>query len=188
MNDYNSAELNSAHRVKVLICYLLDRLKQPVTEEQLYEIAVESGVVNYFYYAEALEGLLQNRSLVRAERNGKTYIEPTEKARLGSDFFDETVPLYFRKEILKAALYYFARLARESSAAIDIAETDNGCEVNCTIGDAGYDLMRVSLYAPDTEQAELIKEKIMLDPAEFYRRVLGYALENKEEQIEVDTD
>ena len=71
MNDYNSAELNSAHRVKVLICYLLDRLKQPVTEEQLYEIAVESGVVNYFYYAEALEGLLQNRSLIRAERNGK---------------------------------------------------------------------------------------------------------------------
>ncbi len=44
MNDYNSAELTSAHRVRVLICYLLDRLKQPVTEEQLYEIAEESGV------------------------------------------------------------------------------------------------------------------------------------------------
>ncbi len=48
--------------------------------------------------------------------------------------------------------------------------------------------MRISLYAPDREQAELIREKIMLDPAGFYRRVLGYALENKEEQIEVDTD
>ncbi|MDE6764132.1 MAG: DUF4364 family protein [Oscillospiraceae bacterium] len=188
MNDYNTAELNSAHLVKVLICYLLERLKQPVTEGQLYEIAVESGVVNYFYYTEALEGLLENRSLTRTERNGEIFIVPTEKGRFGADYFNDTVPLYFRKEILKAALYYFARLERESSADISITETDNGCEVNCTVGDANYDLMRVSLYAPDSEQAELIKEKIMLDPAEFYRRVLGYALENKEEHIEVDMD
>ena len=175
MNDYNSAELTSAHRVRVLICYLLDRLKQPVTEEQLYEIAEESGVINYFYYSEALEGLLKNNSLTRTERDGKVYIEPTEKGRFGADYFNDTVPLYFRKEILKAALSYFARLERESSADIDIAETVNGCEVRY-------------LYAPDREQAELIREKIMLDPAGFYRRVLGYALENKEEQIEVDTD
>lgn len=188
MNDYNTAELNSAHLVKVLICYLLDRLKQPVTEEQLYEIAVESGVVNYFYYTEALEGLIENCSLTRTERDGKIYVEPTEKGRFGADYFNDTVPLYFRKEILKAALYYFARLERESSADISITETDNGCEVNCTVGDTDYDLMRISLYAPDSEQAELIKEKIMLDPAEFYRKVLGYALENKEEQIKVDTD
>lgn len=188
MNDYNTAELNSAHLVKVLICYLLDRLKQPVTEEQLYEIAVESGVVNYFYYTEALEGLLENRSLIRIKRDEKIYIEPTEKGRFGADYFNDTVPLYFRKEILKAALYYFARLERESSADISITETNNGCEVNCTVGDTNYDLMRISLYAPDSEQAELIKEKIMLDPAEFYRRVLGYALENKEEQIEIDTN
>lgn len=188
MNDYNSAELNSAHRVRVLICYLLGRLKQPVTEEQLYEIAEESGVINYFYYSEALEGLLKNGSLTRTERDGKVYIEPTEKGRFGADYFNDTVPLYFRKEILKAALSYFARLERESSADTDIAETDNGCEVRCRIGDTDYDLMRISLYAPDREQAELIREKIMLDPAEFYRRVLGYALENKEERIEVDTD
>ncbi|MCM1024344.1 MAG: DUF4364 family protein [Prevotella sp.] len=188
MNDYTPAELNSAHRVRVLICYLLDRLKQPVAEEQLREIAAESGVVNYFYYSEALEGLLKNGSLARVERDGVAYIEPTEKGRFGADYFNDTVPLYFRREILKAAMYYFARLERENSAAIDVTETDNGCEVNCRIGDADYDLMRISLYAPDGEQAELIKEKIMLDPAEFYRRVLGYALENKEERIEVDTD
>lgn len=188
MNDYNTAELNSAHLVKVLICYLLERLKQPVTESQLYEIAVESGVVNYFYYTEALESLLENHSLTRTERDGKIYIESTEKGRFGADYFNDTVPLYFRKEILKAALYYFARLERESSTDISITKTDNGCEVNCTVGDTDYDLMRISLYAPDAEQAELIKEKIMLDPAEFYRKVLGYALENKEEQIEVDTE
>lgn len=188
MNEFNNIELNSVHDVKVLICYLLEKIKRPVTEEQLYEIALNSEVLNYFYYTEAMGELLKNKSIVRVERGGATYIEATEKGKFGAEYFNESIPYYFRKQLLKAAMYYFSRLKRESEADIEITDVPNGCEVNCTIKDASFDLMRISLYAPDYDQAKLIKDKILLNPADFYSRVIGFALENEEEEIKIDVD
>ncbi len=184
MNEFTPAELNSVHYVKVLLCYLLNRLNRPVTEEQLYEIVLDSEVINYFFYTEALGELIENKSAERVKRGEKTFIELTEKGRHGADYFDAAVPHYFRKRILKSAVYYFARLERESDAQTETVVTEKGYEVRCKISDADYDLMRISLYAPDEEQAELIKEKILLNPADFYRRIVGFALENTEEEIE----
>lgn len=188
MNEFTSAELNSVHDVKVLLCYLLDKLKCPVTESQLYEIALNSEIINYFYYTEAMEALIKNGSVRKVIRGEETYIELEEKGRFGADYFNGSIPYYFRKRLLKEALYYFARIKRESEADIDIVTTDNGCEVKCTIKDTGFDLMRLSLYAPDEDQAQLIKEKIMLDPAGFYSMVIGFALENKEEAVEIPSE
>ncbi len=188
MNDFSNVELNSVHNVKVLICYLLEKIKRPVTEEQLYEIALDSEILNYFYYTEAMGELLKNKSVVRVERGGETYIEATEKGKFGAEYFNESIPYYFRKQLLKSAVYYFSRLKRESEADVSIQDVHNGCEVNCVIKDTGYDLMRISLYAPDRDQAKLIGDKIMLNPADFYRNVMGYVLENEEEKIEIDVE
>ncbi len=188
MKEFTPAELDSAHYVKVLLCYLLNKLDRAVSEEQLYEIALDSEAINYFYYAEALESLIKNGSAKRTEKENGVYIELTEKGRHGADYFDETVPRYYRYRILKAAAYYFARLERKSDAEVKVVPTENGFEVQCAVKDADYDLMGLNLYAPDREQAELIKDKIMLDPAGFYRRVVGFALENEEEKIDVDAD
>ena len=85
-------------------------------------------------------------------------------------------------------MYYFARLKRESEADIEITEVSNGCEVNCTIKDTSFDLMRISLYAPDYDQAKVIKDKILLNPTDFYSKVISFALENEEEQIKINVD
>ena len=186
--DFTAPEFNSVHGVKVLLCFLLNRLDRDITEEQLYEIVLDSRVINYFYYTEALEVLLKNQSLKRTERDGKTYIVLEEKGRVGADYFNDTITYYFRKQLLKTAVYYFARLDRESRAEMEIIPTSNGCEVSCTIKDVNFDIMRLALYAPDDEQAKLIRDKIMLDPDEFYRKVIGFALENEEEKLEINAD
>lgn len=185
MNEFAAAELNSVHDVKVLLCYLLDKLNCPVTETQLYEIVLDSEVINYFYYTEAMASLLNNGSVRKTSSDGETYIELEEKGRSGADYFNESIPYYFRKKLLTAALSYFARRKRESETDIEIVSTDNGCEVKCAVKDTDFDLMRLSLYAPDEDQARLIKEKIMLDPVGFYSAVIGFVLENKEEPVEL---
>ncbi|MCH5192805.1 MAG: DUF4364 family protein [Oscillospiraceae bacterium] len=182
MNDFLITETDSPHAAKVLLCFLLEKLNRPVEETQLYEISMRSGVINYFHYTEAMEDLLKNGSVTRQERDKKTYIVLEEKGRLGADYFNDTVPYYFRKQLLAEALRYFARLERESEADIEILPQENGYEVRCMIKDGKLDLMNIGLYAPDTDQAQLLKEKIMLDPLGFYNKVVGYAL-GLEEQI-----
>ena len=46
--DLTAPEFNSVHGVKVLLCFLLNRLNRDITEEQLYEIVLDSEVINYF--------------------------------------------------------------------------------------------------------------------------------------------
>ena len=186
--DFTAPEFNSVHGVKVLLCFLLNRLDRDITEEQLYEIVLDSEVINYFYYTEALDVLLKNQSVKRTERDGKTYIVLEEKGREGADYFNDTIPYYFRKQLLKTAVYFFARLDRESRADIEIIPQNNGCEVNFALKDVNFDIMRLKLYAPDEEQAKLIRDKIMLDPNEFYRKIIGFALENEEEKLEINAE
>ncbi|MCL2053429.1 MAG: DUF4364 family protein [Oscillospiraceae bacterium] len=169
-------EINSVFHVKIMICFILDRISKPVSEEQLYEIVHLSEVINYFYYAEALEELIQNGSASRVDGN----IILNEKGRLGSEYFNSYIPEYFHNRLLKSAYSLFSRVARESETDISVNKVPNGFEVNCAIKDVSYDLMRVSLYAPDIEQANLIKNKILKNPAVFYRNVIEYALENEE--------
>lgn len=184
--DFTAPEFNSVHGVKLLLCFLLNRLDRDVPEEQLYEIALSSGVINYFYYTEALDGLLENNSVKKRERDGVCYICLEKKGRLGADYFNDSIPYFFRKQLLKTAVYYFARLKRETLADTEILPTKNGFEVSVAIRDADFDVMRLSLYAPDEEQAGLIREKIMLDPNGFYRKIIGFALENREEEQKID--
>ena len=51
-------------------------------------------------------------------------------------------------------------------------------QVRCP--DQNGDLMDLKLFAPDMEQAQLIGDKIMLDPVGFYGRIIDLVLSNKE--------
>lgn len=184
--DFTAPEFNSVHGVKLLLCFLLNKLDRDVPREQLYEVALDSGVINYFYYSDALNGLLENNSISEELREGVPYIVLEEKGRLGADYFNDSIPYAFRRQLLKTAVYYFARIKRESLADTDIVPVEKGFEVSVAIRDADFDVMRLSLYAPDREQAALIREKIMLDPNGFYRKVIGFALENREEEQEIN--
>ena len=185
MEEINT-ELSSAHDVKILLCYLLDKLNRPVSEKQLYEIVLDSRVINYFYYTESIEALLENGSISKQNINDVHCFVLEEKGRMGATYFNEYIPYHFRRRILKAALMFYAKLRRESETEITITNTHNGCELNCIIKDTSYDLMRISIYAPDRDQAEVIKEKILLNPAEFYTKVITYALNNREEEPDVN--
>ncbi len=180
------AEIDSAFHVKIMLCYILSKIDCPVTEEQLYEIVLDSGIINYFYYAESLSELVENGSVSKKTVNNVTYIELNEIGRNGSDYFNDYIPEYFHSKLLKSAYKLFARLKRKSETSVNIEQTSNGFEIECVIKDVGYDLMRVSLYAPGLSQAELIKDKILLDPAKFYSSVISFALDNTEDDFNRD--
>ena len=63
-------ELNDLHLVKVLLCNLLSNLNKEVTPDELYEIAVGSEIVNYFYYNEAIDDLLKTGAIEKKRKNG----------------------------------------------------------------------------------------------------------------------
>ena len=56
----------------------------------------------------------------------------------------------------------------------------SGYSVHCCLEDGSIKLLDLRLFAPDKEQAEFIKSKILMNPSEFYSRVLDYIIANEE--------
>ncbi|MEG0614816.1 MAG: DUF4364 family protein [Oscillospiraceae bacterium] len=181
-----SLELTDLHSVKILLCYLLKKLDKPIKPEQLYEIAVGSETVNYFFYTEAIADLLKNETILKQEINGEEVFVLAEKGYFGVDEFRKYVPKSFRDKLYVCALKFFSELKRQNEVKCDFIELENGCYIKCRILDVNDDLMELKLFAPDLEQAELIRDKIMLNPTDFYGKIIGFALDNVEEVFEVD--
>lgn len=181
-----SLELKDSHTVRLLICYLLKKLDRPVTPDQLYEIAVGNDIINYFFYTEAIQELIKNKTVLLENQDGNEYYFLTDKGRLSIEDFKQYIPKSFRDKLLSCALRYFAQLKRESEVKCELEETSAGCYVRCRILDISCDLLDMKIFAPDAEQAEFIRKKIMLNPADFYGKIMGFALLNEEDEIILD--
>ena len=171
-------EMDDLHSVKILLCYLMKLIDRPLPEEQLYDIAMDSGVINHFIYSEAIDGLLKAGAFsAKQTENGKV-ISIEQKGRYGSDYFDMTVPEHYRKSIAATAYAYFAELRRQNECSCEIAVCENGYTVKFSVFDQELILMKTEIYAPDKEQAEFLAQRLKKDPAGFYGKMIGYLLNN----------
>ena len=86
MSQIATPPLMDTHMANILICCLLDHLKKPVTPTQLYEIAVETEIINYFFYQESITYLQKNGSLqLKQDENGQVrFLFRISRCRLAS--------------------------------------------------------------------------------------------------------
>lgn len=182
----NMLSLTDSYAVKILICYFLKEIDRPVTPEQLTEIATADGILNYFYYSEAINSMLEAKTIVINTIDGTDYYELTEMGRAGADSFKTIVPKSFRDKILSSGLRLFSKLKLEHDVKCEIVKLEKGYAVECICYDSDIVLMDMKLFAPDEEQAELMKEKIMMNPTDFYSKVLNYTLENEQYIPDID--
>ena len=185
MFEAASTELKDLQTVNILICYLLYRIDKPVDSEQLYDIAVGTEIINYFFYQDAIDYLIKNKSIaVETDEKGHKLFSLTPKGQNCAKMLKDYVKKSYRDKIVQAALKYFAKIKYESEVKIDYIELKKGYYVYCRCLDIGDDLMDLKLYAPDLSQAKLLGKNIMLNPTGFYSKIINFALNNKEEEFD----
>ena len=166
--------------VKILLAYFLSKIDRPVTPAQMLEIIRSDDCVSYFLYVEAVDQMMQNGTLALEEREGTEYYVLTEAGREGAEGFKKLVSKSVRDRIYASGLKLFAKLRAEREMNFDIVEQGSGYSVHCSLEDAGVTMLDLRLFAPDKEQAEFIKSKILMNPSEFYSRLLDYVIANEE--------
>ena len=182
MSEAADTEIKDVPTLNILLCYLIYKIDKPVETEHLYEIAVSTGLVNFFYYQDSTDYLLKN-GLVVIEKNNKgndCYVL-TDKGRVCAKQLKKYAPKSYRDKLVLAALRYFARIKFEQEIKIEYIPLENGYYTHIRCLDTKSDLMDLKLFAPDLTQAKLIGEKIMLNPSGFYGKVIELALNNEEE-------
>jgi hypothetical protein len=164
------------YEVKLLLAYFMNQIERDCTPVQLMEIATGEGIVDYFLYTQAVKEMLEAGTIMCTERDGVSYYTLSESGRAGAESFKRLVPKSVRDRIYASGLRLFAKLKNEQCVSVAIEDTDKGCMVKCTVTDSGVVLMELSLFAPDREQAEHIKRKMVSNPSELYGRILDYVV------------
>ncbi len=179
--NYHPNDLNS---VKLLICYLLYNLEVQISQEELYDIAVNSGIINYFYYNEAIDELLINDTILStADENGRIVITLSKKGIIYVKDFSSYVQLSFRQRLMRAAMEYKARKLRNAELSIEYEECENGCNLILRLFENSTTLIDMKLFAGSKTEAELIAEKISNDSENFYYNFINFIF-NKSSSLE----
>lgn len=176
--------LTTDYEIRILICWLLYKMKMPVTSSQLSSALLGESLVNYFEVTCALGELIDSGHLTEVKTDGQGYVSVTELGQKTAETFYKSIPRTVRERALEALSQYVLqeRFAKENRA--EIVETSDGFRLELSLNDVGNDLMSVSLYAPTCEVCETMKKNFISDPTVLYRAVLSVLMGTKDSAIE----
>lgn len=172
--------LTNRTEIRVLICYLLNALNQPVPSPFLTEKLAAEGIANYFELCEAVSDLEENgniASLVDAEGNKTFFITPS-----GADIaatLERTVPNVIRDRACSYIVKLLNRVRSEKENEVRIEKESKGVRVTCRVLDGTREMMSVSLLVPNEACAKTVKESFLNDPTETFIKVTEALLDHK---------
>ncbi len=180
--------LHSHHEIKILICYMLSSVREPLPRTTVLDILSGGGMANFFDASAAIDDLLKRHNLCETDDDLLTV---TETGRHAATTLADMIPFTLRERSVDAALRLLARQRseRDNSAEILPAE-EGGWKVVCSVGTT-TPLLRFELLVGDELQAQQVRDRFLSDPLLLYQSMIGVlagdaTLKHMPEQIVID--
>ncbi len=158
--------------IQLLICYMLNSVKEPLPRTTVMEIVAGGGMANFFETTEALEGLLTAGSVTQST-DEEQLLTLGENGRMAVETLEGRLPLTLRERSAKAAIQALARRHNERDCDVCVTDLSRGCTVTCAIRDEEAPLLSLSLKVGDHRQADYIREHFLDDSGLLYRSILS---------------
>lgn len=163
--------LRNIQEIKILICYIFDKLDKPLTKNDVTSILQSYEIANYFDASQAFSQMvLQGNLKVYDEDDNFYVITPT--GRMISEELSGSLPVTIKEKSLKNAEGYFKRLKSEKENTVNMVKTEWGYMVNCKISGGDFNMLELGVYAPDINAASIIKDNFYKKPDEIYKNIL----------------
>lgn len=147
-------------QIKILICYILDTLKDAVPAKQLSEELHFDGIANYFEVDTAFGALLNNGQIAIADAQEETYVI-TDKGSMVASELKTSLPFTVREMGCAIAVKLLNKRKNIKEYNIDIVECKNGYNVICSSIEDGTTMMSASIFAADLQQAQYMKNSFL---------------------------
>lgn len=175
----NLGGMRSKNEIKTLICYLYNSVKENIDKGIIIQAILKQGLANYFETSSAFDDLVMNGNLVPADNEHKTY-SLTEKGAEIAKQLDSTVAYTIKEKAYACAVKLLAEKKKEIENRVNISKNDNGFTVECSVSGGDMDLMKLNIYAPEMEQALILKKNFLDNPNKAYKVMLALLTKDKE--------
>lgn len=173
--------MRSKYEIRILICYLLNSIKEPVSKEIIVDSICEENLANYFETSSCFDDLIEKGNIIEEGSDGdiKTYTV-SENGVMIANQLDTILAYTVKEKAYDCAINLLAQKKKERENSVEIVKTDMGYNVNCKISGGNLDLLSFSIFAPDMPQAQIIKKNFYENPTTFYKVILAMLTQNKE--------
>ncbi len=164
--------LNDRTEIKILLCYLLAALDQPITQNQLIEVVCGQELVNYFEMQSALQHLLDQK-LIKEDADGYSILPDGKEV---AEQLETVVSATVRRYAYTMATNILQYEALKKQNKVEISPVDGGgYNLKCSIEDDNFTIFSINILMPDRKSAEYASEQFILKGQDIFKCVLGVA-------------
>lgn len=166
----NSADLAEN---KLLVLYVMESLKQPITNTQLTEIILENNFINYFTLQQYISELVSSDFLKYELVNDKNLIQITEKGLKTLSFFSDRISAIKKKIIDDYLLSMIDSIKKELTIHSDYTlGKDDAFIVNLKALENDNLLINLDVSVPSKKQALELCNKWNENPSDIYTKIM----------------
>ena len=163
--------LFSTAEVRILICYIISALNEPVPGKLLADTLHYEGIANCFEVNDSIAHLVNSGQLKLIDEKDDTY-EITKSGKYVAETLKTTLSLTVKQRAYDAAYKMLARFKHAKETDIKISREGERTFITCTVTDGDEPVMSVKLLECDEDHALHIKEKFLLNPSEIFTELI----------------
>lgn len=157
--------------IRLLVCYILKSIRQPISGQLIQELFHYEGLANYFEVGQAIQDLTELGNIRPVDGEPDAY-EITDAGCAIVETLQRDLPVTVREKAVKSAIKLLTRLRRERENKVEITKAERGYCISCSVMDRGAELMTIRLMVADEMQAQTVKNIFLDDPSAIYTGVV----------------
>ena len=173
--DDKTGGIRSTEKIRIIICYVLKDHSGILSRDNLLSALYDNGIANYFELCQAIDDLLEVNALYI--ENELLYIN--EKGiQISRDLKDELSHFIKNKAVraVKLTALYEKRKKENRISVSKINDNKYRLDISLLSGDADNEeteeLMNVSIFTTDSQQAEVMKTAFLNNPVRLYENII----------------
>ena len=164
--------LFSTAQVRILICYILSSIKEPVPGRLLADTLHYEGIANCFEVNDSIAALEKSGHLESVNPAEDTYIA-TALGKQVAETLKTSLPFSVKEHAYSSAIKMVSRFKKTKETDIKISREGDKTYITCSAIDNGDPFISVKLLVTDEEQALYIKEKFLSSTENIYAEIIS---------------
>lgn len=152
----------------------MDKINVPIKKSDITLVLQTNGLANYFEVSDAFSEMLSNGSI---KKHSEEMYLITSQGKIIVTELERIIPKAVRDKAIIAIMSHMERIRSEKENKVIIRKNDRGFTVTCIISDNSFDMLKLTLYAPNRDIANNIKNNFYKDISKIYSKVLSLLTE-----------
>ena len=163
--------LFSTAEIKILICYILTAIDEPVPVDMLANVLHYEGLANAFEVSDAVVLLSESGQIVATDDSEQVY-KITDSGRATATTLKASLSSVVKERAYLAVMKMFAKFKNSKDNVFEITHENDATYLSCSALDGGKPFITIKMRITDEDQGRFISEKFLENPSAIYSKII----------------